>query len=64
MRAAEVGRMLERARIEGGAERVPDDMRYLIARRAQTQSLKELAETLIVARWLSARAGGDLGERA
>ena len=64
MRAAEVGRMLERARIEGGAERVPDDMRYLIARRARTQSLKELAETLIVARWLSARAGGDLGERA
>ena len=64
MREAEVGRMLDRARIEGGAGRIPDDMRDLIARRARTQSLKELAETLIVARWLSARTGDDLGERA
>ena len=64
MRGAEVRRMLERARIRGGAERIPDDMRDLIVRRAQTQPLKELAETLIAARWLSARTDGDLGERA
>ena len=64
MRGAEVGRMLDRARIEGGAERISDNMKDLIVERAGEQSLEELAETLIVARWLSARAAGDLGERA
>ena len=63
MRGAEVGRMLERARIEGGSQRISNDLRNLIVRRAQTQPLKELAEMLIVARWLSARTDGDIGER-
>ena len=63
IRAAEVDRMLQRARIKGGAKRIPNDIRDLMVQRAQTQSLKELAEALIVARWLSARTEGDVGER-
>ena len=65
MRSAEVQRMLDRARIPGGDGRIPDDLRDLIVERAQAQpqSLKALADTLIVARWLSARTDGDLGER-
>lgn len=64
MRGAEVARMLERARIEGGSERISNDISDLIVRRTQTQPLKELAEALIIARWLSARTDDDLGERA
>ena len=63
MRNAEVRRMLDRARIQGGDRRIPCDLQRLIAERAQAQPLKELADTLIVARWLSARTAGDLGER-
>ncbi len=61
MRAAEIKRMLERAHREGG-KNIPDDLRELILARAKEQSLKELADTLIIARWLSARTAGDLGE--
>ena len=64
MRGAEVGRMLDRARIRGGTKQIPDELKELIIQRAQLHSLKELAETLIVARWLSARTKGDLGEGA
>ena len=66
MRSAEVQRMLDRARIPGGDGRIriPDDLQDLIVERAQAQPLKELADTLIVARWLSARTAGDVGERA
>jgi len=64
MRSAEVRRMLERARLPGGTEGVCDNLRELIAERARKQPLRELADTLIVARWLSARSAGDLGERA
>ena len=63
MRAAEVARMLARARAEAG-EPIPDGLRDLIRERAAAQPLRELADTLIVARWLSARTAGDLGERA
>ena len=64
MRSAEVGRMLDRARLPGGTEKIRDDLRELIAERARAQPLRDLADALIVARWFSARAAGDLGERA
>ena len=64
MRSAEVRRMLDRARIQGGSRRIPGDLQSLIMERAQAQSLQKVADTLIVARWLSARTSGDLGERA
>ena len=63
MRSAEVQRMLDRARIRGGDSRIPDDLKGLIVERAQAQPLQALADTLIVARWLSARTAGELGER-
>ena len=63
MRKAEVRRMLDRARIEGGSERVPHGLRELTAKRAQSQSLKGLADMLIMARWLFARTASDIGER-
>ena len=65
MRSAEVRRMLDRARIRGGDGRIPGDgnLKDLIVERARVQPLKALADTMIVARWLSARTAGDLGER-
>ena len=63
MRSAEVQRMLDRARIPGGDGRIPNDLQDLIMERAQARPLKELADMLIVARWLSARTAGDVGER-
>lgn len=65
MREAEVHRMLESARLPGGEQRIPSDMRELIRRRATDpeQSLRQLADTLIIARWLAARTAGDVGER-
>ncbi|NCA70633.1 MAG: type III-B CRISPR-associated protein Cas10/Cmr2 [Sphingobacteriia bacterium] len=63
MRAAEVARMLERARTEGGTKEVDTPFRDLILERARAESLADLADTLILARWLSARAAADLGER-
>ena len=63
MRAAEVKRLLERARRAGGSERIPDDLQELIIARAKEEPLENLATTLIIARWLSARTEDDLGER-
>ena len=63
MRKAEVGRMLNRARTKGGSGRVPKELQELVAQRAQIQSLRDLADTLIIARWLSARTASDIGER-
>ena len=63
MRAAEVERLLDRGRGEGGGKRIPADLRGLILERFAAQPLNELADTLIIARWLAARAAGDLGER-
>lgn len=64
MTSAEVGRLLERARLQGGREEGADDLQELIAERARVQPLRDLADMLIVARWLSARTAGDPGERA
>ncbi len=63
MRAAELARMLERARVEGGTRALAGPQRELILERARNQPLADLADTLILARWLSARAAADLGER-
>lgn len=63
MRAAEMERLLDRARGEGGSKRIPANLRCLLREQAAARSLNELADTLIIARWLSARSAGDLGER-
>jgi CRISPR-associated protein Cmr2 len=61
--ASEVTRMLERACTDGGAGTVPEDLKDLILQRAATEPLDRLADTLIIARWLSARTEAELGER-
>ncbi len=63
IRGAEVGRMLDRARSPGGNQALPGALQDLIRQRAESQPLQALADMLIVARWLSARTAGDLGER-
>lgn len=66
MRKSEVTRMLDRARTRGERQGICTDLRNLILERAfgnERQSLNALAETLIIARWLSARTATDLGER-
>ncbi len=63
MRAAEVARTLDRARNEGGGTPLSEPMREGIMAQARQQPLAQLADTLILARWLSARSAADLGER-
>lgn len=63
MRAAEVARTLDRARTEGGGECLSEGVRTLVLQRVEREPLAELADTLILARWLSARVAADLGER-
>ena len=62
MRKAEVERMLDRARRDGGGKKIPLELRDMIRNRADGQPLYELADTLIIARWLAARTASDLGE--
>jgi len=63
MREAEVARMLDRAQDRGGAEALKTEQRSAILTAARRQSLATLADTLILARWLSARTVADLGVR-
>lgn len=63
MRRAEVARILDRARAAGGTEPLGESMRQLILQQSAQQSLAILADTLILARWLSARTAADLGAR-
>lgn len=63
MREAEVARMLDRARTEGGDTGLAAPQRERILTAARRQPLAELADTLILARWLSARTVADLGVR-
>lgn len=63
MRAAEVVRMLDRARTEGGSKGLDAQQRERILDAASRQPLAQLADTLILARWLSARTVADLGVR-
>ena len=62
MRRAEVRRLLDRARTATGKE-VAGQQRELIERRLGEQSLAQVADLLIVARWLAARNAAELGER-
>ena len=63
MRRAEVARTLDRARAEGGSEPLGKDLQALILEESGKQPLAELADALILARWLSARDAADLGDR-
>ncbi len=60
IQSAEVKRMLKQSRTESGKELNDDDINDL-TKRAEKISLAELADELIVARWLSAKTGQDLG---
>ena len=62
MREAEVRRMLDRARTPAG-KAIPDELQDLIRQQASARPLMELADTLIIARWLSARTAADIGEQ-
>ena len=62
MRQAEVRRLLDRARTSAG-KKVAGQQRKLIERRLGEQSLAQVADLLIVARWLAARNAAELGER-
>ena len=60
MRTAELERTLDRARRQGGNERIPSCIRNRI-RDLSKKSIQRLADTLIVARWLAACTSEDLG---
>ncbi len=62
MRRAEVARTLDRARTVGGGEPLGAAMQARILAQAGQQPLDLLADTLILARWLSARNAADLGD--
>ena len=62
MRGAEIRRLLDRARTATGAK-VAVKQRELIERRLGEQRLAEVADLLIVARWLAARTAAEVGER-
>ncbi|MFZ1575891.1 MAG: type III-B CRISPR-associated protein Cas10/Cmr2 [Chromatiaceae bacterium] len=63
IRRSEVARMLDRAQNSGEVKEIHEDLRKLILARAASQSLDDLANTLIIARWLSARTAADVGDR-
>ena len=60
MRLAEVRRLQDRARASG--EELAPEQRKLIERRVDEQHLAEVADLLIVARWLAARTAAEIGE--
>ena len=61
MRRAEVARMLDRARLQGGGnERIDPEVQRYLEQRAEQISLDKLANTLIIARWLGARSRAEL----
>ncbi len=64
MRNAEVDRMLDRARRDRGGKSISTELRDMIRDRSDCQPLDELADTLIIARWLSARTANEVGERS
>jgi|GEM_PF-6034659 len=63
MHAAEVAQMLDRAQDRGGSEALTTEQRTAILMASRRQSLATLADTLILARWLSAHTIADLGVR-
>ncbi|MCG5531160.1 type III-B CRISPR-associated protein Cas10/Cmr2 [Halorhodospira halochloris] len=63
MSTAEVSRTLDRARTPKDGKALCAEVRDLILERTRVEPLAELAESLILARWLAARNAADLGER-
>ena len=61
MQMAAVSRLLDRARTKGAGGVMPREMRAFILERLEYQSLMNLANTMILARWLAGR-GGDGAE--
>lgn len=62
IRESEATRMLARKKTKDG-QAIPQELRELILKRLKAEGLHTLADTLIIARWLSARTNSDLGER-
>ena len=62
MKKAEVIRILHLSRIGSEAKLIPEDLQELILDLLQERSLKELADTMLAARWLSSKSTADLGE--
>ena len=66
MRDAEVRRLLDRARRPGGpagGKVIPGELRRLVERRIEAAPLDEVADLLVIARWLAARIAADVGEQ-
>lgn len=59
--AAELARTLDRARQRGGDGVLSKELKELVSRRAEQVGLAQLADELIIARWLSARTQSDIG---
>lgn len=59
--AAELARTLSRARQRGGDGELKKDFKAFIEARAEKIGLEQLADELIIARWLSARTQSDIG---
>lgn len=62
MQLAEVRRLLDRARTDKG-DKVAQRERELVERRIDKQRLADVADLLIVARWLAAKTAAEVGER-
>ena len=63
MQHADIQRMLAKARQDGGSELISDTLRDWLLHQTEHWPLDKLADTLILARWLSARNATELGER-
>ena len=59
--AAELARTLADAHLRGGHAQISVDLRQRLTDRAHGVGLRQLADELIVARWLAARTVSDLG---
>ena len=59
--AAELARTLDRARERGGGEALSKGLKNLVTRRAEQVGIAQLADELIIARWLAARTQADIG---
>jgi CRISPR-associated protein Cmr2 len=63
MRAAEVRRVLDRARVDGGSRSVSRELQGQILERADALPLAALADVLVIARWLAARTRDEVEDR-
>lgn len=59
--AAELARTLDRAHQRGGEGTLSAEMKKLVSQRAERVGLAQLADELILTRWLSARTQTDIG---